>query len=202
MSETIAANSRSLSIIAHDLRSPFASIMLALEFINMRLEEESIKNIKEYVKVASDAVNTTFELLNELFARAVYQNKDKSFNPVNINLQNLLGYKLEILNIAARQKQITLNQNIPSGLTLKADLQMVKTVLGNLIRNSIKFSEPDTEIIVEASLTGDFVEISVKDNGSGITAFNRANSLLMKLLVQHRKCSYSWSRTNAMQGIC
>lgn len=171
--EIVSTNGKFLSIIAHDLRSPFSSIIGILELLKLSLKEFSKDEIEEYVNMVYNSANNTLILLDNLLVWAVSQNKEKNFKPVKINLYDLLREEIESLKILASQKQITLKHLIHPGLNVAADLQMVKTILRNLISNAIKFTNIKGEIIVNATELKQFVEVEVKDNGIGISAENQ-----------------------------
>ena len=167
--EVIAANAKFISIIAHDLRSPFNSILCFLVLLKENLQNLDIKTIEEYIDDISNSTNKTLNLLESLLEWAISQNEEKTFNPVKIDLHELLNDEIVSFNPSARQKQITLKHFIPPSLNVTADLQMVKTVLRNLINNAIKFTNTGGEITIGASERKQFVEIAVKDNGIGIS---------------------------------
>jgi len=171
--EIVSTNGKFLSIIAHDLRSPFSSIIGILELLKLSLKEFNKDEIAEYVDIVYNSANNTLILLDNLLVWAVSQNKEKNFKPVKINLYDLLREEIESLKTLASQKQITLKHLINPDLNVAADLQMVKTILRNLISNAIKFTNINGEIIVNATELKQFVEVEVKDNGIGISAENQ-----------------------------
>jgi signal transduction histidine kinase len=193
LTEVVATNTKFISIIAHDLRSPFNSILGALELLKEKLDQYNINDIEKYINLASNSANRTLNLLEGLLAWTISQNKEKSFNPVKINLHELLLYEIESINPLATQKQITLNHSIAPYLNVSADLQMVKTILRNLISNAIKYTNTGGEISVSASESKQFVEITIKDNGIGIS--NKAQRELFKMDAFH-----STAGTNNEQG--
>jgi signal transduction histidine kinase len=173
LTEIVSTNGKFLSIIAHELRSPFSSIIGILEILKLSLNDFNKEEIKEYVDIVYNSANNTLSLLDNLLIWAVSQNKEKSINPVKINLFELLREEIESLKSFARQKQINMSHTVEPGLYVTADLQMVKTILRNLINNAIKYTNINGEICINASELKQFVEITVKDNGIGISAENQ-----------------------------
>ena len=171
--EIISTNGKFLSIIAHDLRSPFSSIIGILELLKMSLKEFNKNEIEEYVDIVYKSANNTLVLLDNLLVWAVSQNKEKNFKPVKINLYELLREEIENLKTLADQKQITLSHLIKPEVNVTADLQMVKTILRNLISNAIKYTNVNGEIVINACELKKFVEVTVKDNGIGISDENK-----------------------------
>ena len=171
--EIVSTNGKFLSIIAHDLRSPFSSIIGILELLKMSLKEFNRNEIEEYVDIVYNSANNTLVLLDNLLVWAVSQNKEKNFKPVKINLYELIREEIENLKTLSNQKQITLSDLIKPDLNVTADLQMVKTILRNLISNAIKYTNINGEITVNASEVKQYVEVAIKDNGVGISPENQ-----------------------------
>ena len=168
--EIVSTNAKFLSIIAHDLRSPFSSIIGILELLKMSLKEFDKNEIEKYVDIVYNSANNTLTLLDNLLVWAVSQNKEKNFKPVKINLYGLLIEEIENLKTLASQKQITLRHSVKPDLNVSADIQMVKTILRNLISNAIKYTNVNGEIIIDANEVKQYVEIAIKDDGIGISA--------------------------------
>jgi signal transduction histidine kinase len=175
LAQVVATNTKFMSIIAHDLRSPFSSIIGVLELLKISLSNNNKIENDEYINIAYDSALRTLGLLDNLLVWAISQNKEKSFNPVKINLYELIVEEIESISFAARQKQIVLNHTIGPNLNINADLQMVKTILRNLISNAIKYTNTGGEITLSASEGKQFVEITVKDNGIGISSEAQRN---------------------------
>ena len=188
-----ATNAKFISIIAHDLRSPFASIIGVLEILKVSLNQQNMNDIENYIDIAYNSANRTLILLDNLLAWTISQNKEKNFNPVKINLYELLREEIENITTSARQKQITLNYSIAHDLNITADLQMAKTIIRNLISNAIKYTNTGGEIAMSAIEGNEFVEISIKDNGIGISPEIQKN--LFKIEAFH-----STSGTNNEKG--
>ena len=167
--EVIATNTKFLSILSHDLRSPFSAILGTLEIIKDNLNNFNKCEIVNYIDIASNSANNTLNLLDNLLAWTIDQNNGKSFNPVKINLRDLIKDEINSLNIQADQKRITLILSIVNNLNITADIQMIRTIFRNLISNAIKYTNTGGEISIIASERKKYVEIEVKDNGTGIS---------------------------------
>lgn len=171
--DIVSTNGKFLSIVAHDLRSPFSSIIGILELLKLSLKEFNKEEIEEYINIVYNSANNTLSLLDNLLKWAVSQNKEKNFNPVKINLYELLREEVESIRTSARQKQIAISHSIEPGMNVTADIQMVRTILRNLINNAIKYTNINGEIKINACELNKFVEVTVIDNGIGISAENK-----------------------------
>ena len=173
--EVQATNTKFLSILAHDLRSPFSSILCTLEIIKDNLNNFSKGEIVNYIDVASNSANNKLNLLDSLLAWTIAQNNGKSFNPVKINLRGLIKDEIDKMNTPADQKQISLNHSIAPNLNIAADIKMIRTILRNLIGNAIKYTNSGGEITISALEREKYIEITVKDNGIGISRAAQRN---------------------------
>ena len=191
--EITATNAKFITIIAHDLRGPFSSIIGSLELIKEESDHYNLNAIERYANIAYNSAFSTLELLDELLAWAVSQNKESTFNPVKINLNDLLISKIGGLVFLANQKRITLNHTIDANLSVSADLDMVKAILRNLIGNAIKYTSNGGKINISATEIAPFVEIIIKDNGIGISY--KAQAGLFK-----KNTFHSTSGTNNEKG--
>jgi signal transduction histidine kinase len=118
--------------------------------------------------INSSAVQT-YRLLENLLEWANSQRGKMPFDPVTVNVSRLFSEEILVLKEIAISKNITLKSSIPDNLTIMADENMIKTILRNLISNAIKFTNKNGSVITGASVTDNNVEISVCDNGIGMT---------------------------------
>lgn len=182
LTEIVSTNGKFLSIIAHDLRSPFSSIIGILELLKLSLQEFDKDEIEKYVDIVYNSANNTLVLLDNLLVWAISQNKGKNFNPVKIDIYDLIMKEIENLKTLANQKNIALNQDASQEMNVVADLQMVKTVLRNLISNAIKYTDDNGEISINTKYKDNYVEIDIKDNGIGISPDNQEKLFKIDLL--------------------
>jgi signal transduction histidine kinase len=172
LAEVIETNRKFISIIGHDLRGPFCSLLGVLEILKESIDEYDVQDIARYVDIASNSANSTLNLLDNLLAWSTKQNVEKNYHPVRINLIGLIEEEMEALNLKANQKKIIIFNSIGPDLQVVADIQMLKSILRNLLSNAVKFTNSGGEITISASEKQNFVEIQVEDNGIGISAEN------------------------------
>ncbi|MBE0424981.1 MAG: HAMP domain-containing histidine kinase, partial [Lutibacter sp.] len=157
------------SIIAHDLKNPFNSIA---GFTNLMIENNEIydaaKRLK-FLKIIKGSTAKVSSLLDNLLIWASSQSGNLKFNPKNINLALQVTGVISFLEIQAINKDISILNKVEKNVFVKADENMLDTILRNLISNAIKFTQPKGEIQIYSSSKNDFAEITVKDNGVGMT---------------------------------
>ncbi len=135
--------------------------------------------------MASDSAIRTLNLLDDLLKWTISQNEEKNFKPVRVHLYSLLVSELKNFNFSVRQKQITMHHSVPPNLNVTADMEMIKTILRNLISNAIKYTNNRGEITIDAAEGDQFVEISVSDTGIGFQERHKENFLKWMLFVQN-----------------
>jgi len=169
LAEVVATNAKFISILAHDLRSPFQAIIGALDNLEESYRELDEADVEMYIHMASNSVNSTLRLLDNLLSWTSMQSSGMSFNPVKVDAGQVISNEIGNAETLAAQKHIVFNLIMPVNLFATADLQMFKTILRNLINNAIKYSYLGGEITIHASEKGKFIVIEVSDQGVGIS---------------------------------
>lgn len=169
LKELIEAKDKFLSIIAHDLRSPFNSILGFLNLLQDQYQEINDSERKAYLTLIDDSVNKTLKLLENLLEWAKSQSDKISFQPEKQKLMPIIENAAESMNSALKLKKLKLSFSVPESLEIYADANMLSTVFQNLLSNAVKYSNPEGEIIISAASKNERVEISVSDSGVGIS---------------------------------
>jgi signal transduction histidine kinase len=170
LEEIVATTTRSISVIGHDIRGPVCTVLAALELIKLKLESNFPVGSEQYINAATDSAKRTLNLLDELLEWSVSRNNCTSFNPVKINLFEFLTDELVKVNDPARLKSITVALSVAPELDVSGDIGMVGSIFRNLIGNAIKFTGHGGKIKVNARAAGRLVEITVEDNGIGMSS--------------------------------
>jgi two-component system, sensor histidine kinase and response regulator len=176
LAELTSSNTQLLSIIAHDLRSPFGSIIGALEVLRLKMSKGNKDEIEMLVNMASESAKTTLNLLDSLLTWAFSQRNGKPVK-VEISLNELLTEETLIYYASVHQKQIKLSLSLTANLKLKADPGMIRVVIRNIIDNAVKYTPKGGEITIGAMENGQLIEITIKDNGIGFGIEARENFL-------------------------
>jgi signal transduction histidine kinase/ligand-binding sensor domain-containing protein len=157
------------SIIAHDLKNPFSSIIGISEILKEEIRSRDTETLEKYAGMLNTSAVQTYRLLENLLEWANSQRGKISFTPEQINLSQLFNEEFNVLNEMATAKNIELKSFITDDMTILADKNMLKTILRNLISNAIKFTNKNGKVEVKAVFDDRNVEISVSDNGTGMT---------------------------------
>jgi len=149
-----ASKDKFFSIIAHDLRTPFTGLLGLTQLFLEHFEEFSPDDIKDSLQSLLTTVKTVYTLLENLLTWSRLQQGVMEYIPQEILLAKLVAYNFSLLTPTAEQKQITLQNLIPDQTRAYADLNMVNTVVRNLISNALKFTYVGGSIDVSARLRG------------------------------------------------
>ncbi len=169
LKELNATKDKLFSIIAHDLRSPFNTILGFSDLLSNNAKTYDTERIVKFSAVINSAAVNTLALLDNLLNWAKSQTGQITFKPVKLNLQPIIVQTIEVLNPMAKFKNISLNYIQSEDIEVYADLNMFKTILRNLISNAIKFTNSRGTIEVNAMRKDNFIEIAVSDNGVGMS---------------------------------
>ncbi|MBA4405982.1 hypothetical protein C0389_01780 [bacterium] len=170
-----ATKDKFFSIIAHDLKNPFITLLgfsdLLISDFGEFTDEEKIYYITEMKKSAEISHNLLQNLL--LWSRA--QTGRVEFNPLKLDLHKIVSDNIELLNPTAERKQIKLTSDIVPNTFIFADEDMLNTIIRNLVTNAIKFTNKDGKIKINCVQRADDVMICISDNGVGMNDKVKAN---------------------------
>ena len=173
--ELIATKDKFFSIISHDLKNPFSSIMGLAEMLKEKAGNMDKETIIRFAGHISQASHNSYKLLQNLLEWSRSQMGKMNFELGNYNLKKLTEEVIELLYSQAKNKDISIELNSSTDLLIHADYNMLSTILRNLISNAIKFSPKGKSIVITASNRDSFTEIKVIDHGKGMSEKIRNN---------------------------
>lgn len=166
--ELNAMKDKFFSIIAHDLKGPFTSIIGFSEILNSATQQNNLDKTKLYAKYIWESSQKAMDLLMNLLEWSRAETGNMKFNPKKINLIDTINNVIELLIPTARQKKVSLKPIPSDNIVVTADLSMLSTIFRNLISNALKFTHPNGEIKVLLQKEEMAWLIKVIDNGIGI----------------------------------
>ena len=170
LKRTISNRDKMYSVIAHDLRSPMASIRMVL---NLAVNVVSPETVGEEIFGLLDKANRESEETHDLLDNLLKWTKSQTgrLNVVyqDIDLDDIVPGVVDIFKMIAEMKKIDLKY-LPAEekLTVRADNDMIKTIIRNFLSNAVKFTPAGKGIEVFYTREGDFARISVRDHGVGV----------------------------------
>ena len=165
----ISTKDKLFSIIAHDLRSPFNSILGFSNLLMEHIKEYETDQIVQHVAYINKNAKSTLDLLDKLLNWAKNQTGQIQFNPQNLNLNPLIREVIASLEFSARIKNISLEFAPLAEIEVFADSNMLKTIVRNSVQNAIKFTHSQGKVEILTASLPQGVKISVVDNGIGMS---------------------------------
>lgn len=176
--KTIVGRDKLYSVIAHDLRSPLASIKMVLNMMVLGLSEDVIgKEMYQMLQMVNHSTEDVFSLLDNLLKWTKSQIGKLNVVYQDFRIDEVVEGVLDIFSLVSKSKNIQLVNDSIDTVTVHADVDMVKTILRNLLSNALKFSYEGSQIIIGSQVETDKVIISVKDSGKGMSAEDKEKLL-------------------------
>ncbi|MDP3641843.1 MAG: CHASE domain-containing protein [Bacteroidota bacterium] len=166
---------RFISVLAHDLKSPFNSMLGFSELLSENFDELEKHEIESYIGLIQTSAQGAYKLLDELLLWARVQTDQFPYKPEKINLIELFKSQVDDHALIAEKKHISVSYNPTKNVFVFADELMLKTILRNLLVNAIKFTQEGGTIRISTSKTENWVTITVSDNGIGMSPDEMSN---------------------------
>ncbi len=168
LQKSLNTQNKLFSIIAHDLRSPLASIFNISSLIGFYIKDENYGALENTAEMMNRKTDQILELTDNLlsWARSQMESLQPLFTALSINA--IFNECLELYRPIARDKNITIEYLEQPDLLIWADRNMVKTICRNLINNAVKFTHKNGLIKVWYEASDQYVRISIKDSGIGM----------------------------------
>ncbi len=167
------AKDRFLSIISHDLRTPFSSI---LGFTDLLIDDDTLSDIekKQYISYIQDSSKSMLALVNSLLDWTRLQTGRIKFEPEKINAQELINSSISTVSGNAVKKGIKIQNLVEPSHYLFVDKSLALQVFNNLLSNAVKFTKRGDSITISAKPSSAlrFMQFSIKDTGRGIKPDN------------------------------
>ena len=172
LKEANATKEKFISILSHDLGNSFNALMGFSDILLHNFKHLEEHEIEDQIRFIHSVSEKSHSLLEDILSWAKMRSNKISFNPQKIQLFKACLEVAEIYISNAKAKNITVVCDGPGEFEVLADENMLRTILRNLITNAIKFTRPNGKITVKSIDLGSEVQISVSDNGIGISEDN------------------------------
>ncbi|HEY9125283.1 MAG TPA: PAS domain-containing sensor histidine kinase [Bacteroidales bacterium] len=165
--ELNATKDKFFSIIAHDLRNPF-NALLGISEIMYNSDEIDVQQMIEMSKLINESSRNAYELLENLLQWSRSQTGQIKFEPNYHNLYQIVEQGIKIIEGQAFSKNVKVLNRIPGNEVVFADVNLLKTVIRNIVSNSIKYSYPHSEVLIYSESDKEMTKIVVSDMGKGM----------------------------------
>jgi len=172
LKELNATKDKFFSIISHDLKNPFSSVLSLSESVSMNFNDIDDEDKLSVFQKIHSSVKQIYSLLDNLLTWSRSQSKKLTFEPVEFNLSKLIEINVNLNRMPAENKGIKINSIYDNDLLVYADREMINTVIRNLVNNAVKFSSNGDVIEIKAIKENSNIKVSIKDQGIGISKKN------------------------------
>jgi PAS domain S-box-containing protein len=171
-----AAKDRFITLLAHDLKSPFTSILGILDLILHKYEHHSKEELLHYIHMMNTVSKNTYDMLEDILLWIKADSNNIEYSPSQLSCSSIYNEVIDIFVPIAESKKIKITRSLHYDSNVFADANMLKTILRNLISNAIKFTHEQGHIEISTNLKGNDLETTIKDSGVGIDK-NRVEKL-------------------------
>ncbi len=170
--ELNATKDKFFSIVAHDLKNPFTSLIGSSELLYDNINQMDNESIHKLALILNDSAKSGYAILQNLLDWSRSQTGLLKYNPEKINLSELIDENISNVQLFASNKEIDLVHEPIIKIYIVSDKCMINTILRNLLSNAIKFTQRGGKVVINAKTNQNEVIISVKDTGIGISGEN------------------------------
>ena len=170
--ELNATKDKFFSIISHDLKNPFASVLSISELLDDNFDNTDEKELKYGLRKIRETNQHIYELLENLLTWSKSQRGKLIIEAGSFNLSKAIETNINLLKLAAEKKDITIEAKIKDELCAFGDREMISTVIRNLLTNAVKFTEPGKSIQIKVDIKEEENRVSIIDQGVGISPEN------------------------------
>lgn len=157
------------SIIAHDLRSPFNTLLGFSTLLDSEVKSGNKENLDNFTREIKISAEKAYYLVDNLLNWAKSQQENFEVKKEQVFLSEIIDEVIDILQTPAEMKNLKINNTIPHDLVLITDSEMIKVIIRNLINNAVKFSYEGGTIEIDCTEKQDRNIISIHDNGIGLS---------------------------------
>lgn len=170
LQEALENRDQLYAIISHDIRSPISSLKMILNILTSKAEERELPpEIIDMLYSGTDITEQLFCLLDNLLKWTKSNLGMQTTVPRVITLDETIMGVTEVLLPTAKLKDVTIDLQLQDNIEILFDVDIMKSILRNLIINAIKFSHPSGHVVIDLHVEDNWVVLTVKDNGIGMS---------------------------------
>jgi len=186
LKQLVATKDKFFSVIAHDLKNPFQVLKNLSKILLKNLDKYDATQTRYYIESIFKSANSAYKLLENLLDWARSQKGAIVFAPVKSPLKNIIDEGLAIFSESTATKELKIQNKVGDDIIVFTDLNMLSTIVNNLISNAIKFSYHKGQIVINVKEYADdpeYWELAIQDFGVGM--YPEEMDKLFRLDVHH-----------------
>ncbi len=157
-----------ISNITHELKTPIATVVVAIEALKNFNAIKDPERTKEYLDISTNELHRLGLLVDKVLKLSMFEKQGIEFKFELLNLKDLVDEVLASLKLQLEKKQARVSVTQEGDLQLQGDRAHLLSVIFNLLDNALKYSASEPVIQVGLSGNENIIVLSVKDNGIGI----------------------------------
>jgi PAS domain S-box-containing protein len=201
LTESTGRTEKFLQVLTHDLKNPFSSIMGFAELLREKIQDFDKNKINQLAAAIDASVKNSYGLLENLTDWSRMQQFSVKPEIERMDLYTAVKSAYDLYCCVAENKGIQLISYIYPGTCIQADPNMLQSVMRNLISNALKYTSPGGQVIVDAMVLDDRIDITVQDTGIGIPQ-NEIDLLLQRPVNQSRAGTCNEPGTGLGLSLC
>lgn len=168
LQEAIKTRDRFFSILAHDLKNPFNTMLGFADILHNNFDKFDDDRKKKQISIIKDSGFKLYRLLENLLEWSLIERGMIDKSPESFLLHQLVAENIDLMQQLALNKGIKLSSDIHTDTVVFGEMNTIHTIVRNLISNALKFTEKGGEVKITSNQTGEYEEISVMDTGVGM----------------------------------
>jgi two-component system sensor histidine kinase/response regulator len=168
LQKAVDAKDKLFSIVAHDLKNPFLPLLGYSEMLAYQIKNLDAEDVESSAKLINQSARSIYTLLENLLDWARIQLNKFDFIPSHIELYDMVQEVYDIYRVVTDYKQISLINHVDKNMRVFADVDMLKTILRNVVSNSVKYCNEGDKISIQAHYSEDKIKINITDTGVGM----------------------------------
>jgi len=171
LKDLIATKNKFFTIISHDLRNPFNTLLGFSDILLENNKEFDESKREKYLKIINETTNKTYQLLGNLLTWSKSQTGVIQIHLEKFYIHDITNSVIDSAKETAEIKNITITNSIIDSIEINSDKNMLETILRNLLSNAIKYTPKNGEVHVNAIKLNDepIIEFTIKDTGVGMS---------------------------------
>ena len=172
-----------LSLLSHDLKNPVIAQGQLLTHLLAHYDEINDEVKKQHLRALKESGGQLSELLTNLLDWASIETGRYVCNPIRVDLSAVVCKNVQLIQIAAKEKNIRIQSEVPEGCQVFTDHNFLTTILRNLLNNAVKFSYEGGTVEISAVRSMEYTSISIIDHGMGMTEAQKASVFQSKVIL-------------------
>jgi len=158
-----------VSVLAHEMKAPIAAVEGYLQMIHERSVGTKLEDYDRMIDRSLIRIEGMRKLISDLLDLTSIESGQRKRTLVGVDLSEVARQAVENVKAEIERRNISIQLDVPAGLSMEADRTEIEMIFNNLISNAVKYNRDQGRVGVTVGMTGDEVRIQVEDTGIGMT---------------------------------